>query len=174
MRKFEFVSAISVVQREHKKFELSADQESAWFDIFEKLTIDQWRAVIQKVLTTARFEPKLVDFYAARSAVVGNTKHSDEPTSEEKKQYERALMQRGIVKKTDGRTSWYERASKMDVVLEVMGHEWVNRNLGLKTAKDAFKLAAAMAVKTDRATVERYNSWLDKAYEAAMEKQRGA
>ena len=171
MNKPEFLMAIKAVTREFKKFDLTEEQEDAWYDIFHKLTIEQWKAVIQKVITSSRFEPKLVDFYAARSAVVGNTKHSDEPTPEEKKQYERALMQRGIVKKTDGKTSWYERASKMDVVLEIMGHEWVNRNLGLKTAKDAFKLAAAMAVKTDRATVDRYNQWLDKAYEAALERR---
>lgn len=171
MNKPEFLLALKAVGREFKKFEVTEEQETAWYDIFRKLTIEQWKAVVQKVLTTSRYEPKLADFYAARAAVVGNTKHSDEPTPEEKKQYERALMQRGIVKKTDGKTSWYERASKMDVVLEVMGHEWVNRNLGLKTAKDAFKLAAAMAVKTDRATVDRYNQWLDKAYEAALERR---
>lgn len=174
MRKFEFLAATKAVEREFPKFQLSEEQGQAWYEIFAKLTLEQWKSVIQRVLTTARYEPKLVDFYSARSAVVGNVKQANDPTEEEKKQYEYALLQRGIVKKTDGKTVWFERASKMDVVLEVMGHEWVNRNLGLKTAKDAFKLAAGMAVKTDRALVERYNDWLDKAYEAAMEKQRGA
>jgi len=171
MNKPEFLMAIKAVTREFKKFDLTEEQEDAWYDIFRKLTIEQWKAIIQKVITTSRFEPKLVDFYAARSAVVGNTKHSDEPTLEEKKQYEKAMANRGLFKVVDGGTSSYQRATKMDLVLEVFGHEWVNRNLGLKTAKDAFKLAAAMAVKTDRATVDRYNQWLDKAYEAALDKK---
>lgn len=171
MNKPEFLMAIKAVTREFKKFDLTEDQEDAWYDIFKKLTIDQWKAIIQKVITTSRFEPKLVDFYAARAAVVGNSKQSDEPTPEEKKQYEEAMANRGLFKVVEGGTSSYQRASKMDVVLEVFGHEWVNRNLGLKTAKDAFKLAAAMAVKTDRATVDRYNQWLDKAYEAALDKK---
>jgi len=171
MNKPEFLMAIKAVTREFKKFDLTEEQEDAWYDIFRKLTIEQWKAIIQKVITTSRFEPKLVDFYAARAAVVGNTKQSDEPTPEEKKQYEKAMANRGLFKVVDGGTSSYQRATKMDLVLEVFGHEWVNRNLGLKTAKDAFKLAAAMAVKTDRATVDRYNQWLDKAYEAALDKK---
>lgn len=173
MNKPEFLMAIKAVTREFKKFDLTEEQEDAWFDIFHKLTIEQWRAIIQKVITSSRFEPKLVDFYAARASVVGNTKHSDDPTPQDIADYERALAAHGLFRRTDGKTVWYERATKMDIVLEVFGHEWVNRNIGLKTAKDAFQLAAAMAVKTDRATVDRYNQWLDKAYEAALDKKAG-